>query len=69
MFFPLPPQVQYETLSLEVAYTFSDGHKPVKRFPIGANGASMRVAIKTDPDRVFRKSVNIEAYFIVTRGA
>lgn len=56
-------------LNLEVAYTFSDGHEPVKRFPTGAGGTSMRVAIKTDPDRVFRKSVNVEAYFIVITGA
>lgn len=55
MFFLFPPQVQYETLNLEVA---CDRHELVKRFPTAASGASMRVAIKTDPDHVARKSAD-----------
>lgn len=52
---------------------FSDGYEPVKRFPTDTGETcimmylgvmkSMRAAVKTDPDNVFRKSVNIEVYF------
>lgn len=32
-FFLFQPQTQYEILSLEADYIFSDGYEPVKRFP------------------------------------